>query len=81
MKKLSVRNVLKAINNYLIFFLTVGFAVSCCMMLFLNTFAKRVGLEFTAENVGVAAKITFINVILITILFGTIDYIPEPFIG
>ena len=75
MKKLSVRNVLKAINNYLIFFLTVGFAVSCCMMLFLNTFANRVGLEFTAENVGVAAKITFINVILITILFGTIDYI------
>ena len=75
MKKLSVRNVLKAINNYLIFFLTVGFAVSCCMMLFLNTFANRVGLEFTAENVGVAAKITFVNVILITILFGTIDYI------
>ena len=75
MKKLSVRNVLKAINNYLIFFLTVGFAVSCCMMLFLNTFANRVGLEFTAENVGVAAKITFVNVILITILFGTIDYV------
>ncbi len=75
MKKLSFRRVLKAINNYLIFFLTVGFAVSCCMMLFLNTFANRVGLEFTSENVGVAAKITFVNVILITILFGTIDYI------
>jgi len=74
-KKLSVRNVLKAINNYLIFFLTVGFAVSCCMMLFLNTFANRVGLEFTSDNVGVAAKLTFVNVILITILFGTIDYV------
>ena len=75
MKKLSVRNVLKAINNYLIFFLTVGFAVSCCMMLFLNTFANRVGLEFTPDNVSVAAKATFLNVVLITILFGTIDYI------
>ena len=75
MKKLSFRRVLKAINNYFIFFLTVGFSVSCCMMLFLNTFAKKVGLEFTSENVGVAAKVTFVNVILITIIFGTIDYI------
>ncbi len=73
--KLNFRRVLKAINNYLIFFLTVGFAVSCCMMLFLNTFATRVGLEFTSDNIGVAAKLTFVNVILITILFGTIDYI------
>ena len=73
--KISFRKVLKAINNYLVFFLTVGFAVSCCMMLFLNTFADGVGLEFTPDNVGVAAKATFVNVMIITFLFGTIDYI------
>lgn len=75
MKKLTFHAVLKAINNYIVFFITVGFAVSCCMMLFLNTFANTMGIQFTSENVSVAAKVTFGNVILITFLFGTIDYI------
>ena len=75
MKKLSFRQVLKAINSYVIFFLTVGFAVSCCMMLFLRVLADSMGLVLDANNVGVAAKLTFGNVLLITFLFGTADYI------
>ena len=70
-----MKRFLKAINNYVVFFLTVAFAVSCCMMLFLNTLAKTMGLEFTESNIGDAAKITFWNVLLITFLFGTIDYV------
>ena len=35
MKKLTTRQVLKTVNSYIVFFLTIGFAVSCCMMLFL----------------------------------------------
>ena len=75
MKKLSFRQVLKAVNNYVVFFLTVGFAVSCCMMLFLNVLADSMGLVLDANNIGVAAKLTFGNVLLITFLFGTADYI------
>jgi len=75
MKKLTLRQVLKTVNNYVIFFLTVGFAVGCCMMLFLNVLADSMGLVFDAENIAVAAKLTFGNVLLITLLFGTIDYI------
>lgn len=75
MKKITLHRVLQIINNYGIFFLTVGFAVSCCMMLFLNVLAKNMGLEFNEDNIAAAAKITFANVILITILFGTADYI------
>ena len=75
MKKLSFRQVLKAVNNYVIFFLTVGFAVSCCMMLFLSILADSMGLVLDANNIGVAAKLTFGNVLLITFLFGTADYI------
>jgi len=75
MKKLSFWQVLKAINSYVIFFLTVGFAVSCCMMLFLRVLADSMGLVLDANNVGVAAKLTFGNVLLITFLFGTVDYI------
>ncbi|MBQ8796688.1 MAG: HAMP domain-containing histidine kinase [Oscillospiraceae bacterium] len=75
MKKLSFRQVLKAVNSYVVFFLTVGFAVSCCMMLFLSILADSMGLVLEANNIGVAAKLTFGNVLLITFLFGTADYI------
>lgn len=75
MKKLTFRQVLRTANNYIVFFLTVGFAVSCCMMLFLNVLADSMGLTFDADNIAVAAKLTFGNVLLITFLFGTADYI------
>ena len=81
MKKLSFRQVLKAVNSYVVFFLTVGFAVSCCMMLFLRVLADSMGLELNANNIAVAAKLTFGNVLLITFLFGTDDYIRRKITG
>ena len=75
MKKPTTRQVLKTINNYVVFFLTVAFAVSCCMLLFVSTLADSMGLVFTQENIGAAAKVTFLNVLLLTLLFGTIDHI------
>ncbi len=75
MKRPKFRQVLKSINNYMVFFLTVAFAVSCCMMLFLNILAGSMGLVFDAQNIATAAKVTFGNVLLITFLFGTADYI------
>ena len=65
----------KVVNNYVVFFLVVGFAVTCCLMLFVNTLANTMGLTFNEGNIAAAAKITFGNVLLITILFGTSDYI------
>ena len=75
MKKLTFRRVLKAMNNYVVFFLLVAFAVTCCMLLFVSTLADSMGWVFTEENVATAAKLTFGNVVLITVLFGTSDYI------
>ena len=75
MKKLTFRTVLRMISSFMIFFLTIGFAVSCCMMLFLNVIAETMGLEFTAENIAAAAKITLVNVLIITTIFTWIDYI------
>ena len=75
MKKLTLRQILKAVNNYVVFFLTVAFAVSCCMMLFASTLADTMGITFNEENITAAAKVTFWNVLLLTFLFGTIDYI------
>ena len=75
MKKLTFRRALKAVNNYVLFFLTVGFTVSCCMMLFLNVLADKTELQFTADNIETAARLTFGNVGLITLLFATIDFL------
>ena len=75
MKKPSFRTLLKAVNNYVVFFLVVAFAVTCCMLLFVSILADSMGLTFTEENIATAAKLTFGNVVLITLLFGTIDYI------
>ncbi len=74
MRTPKFRQVMRAINNYVVFFLLVAFIVSCCMMLFVSTLADTMGLVFTRENIADAAKLTFGNVILITLLSGTIDY-------
>ncbi len=79
MKGLSFRRVLQAISNYAVFFLTVAFAVSCCMMLFVTTLAEDLDLELTAENISAAAKLTFLNVILLTLVFALIDYLRRRF--
>lgn len=75
MKKLTFRKVLRAVNHYAVFFLLVGFVATCCMTLFLKTLANTMGLEFDAENISAAAKITFGNVILLTFLFTAIDFL------
>jgi len=75
MKEHKSQQLLKAINNYIVFFLVVAFAVTCCMMLFLNTLASTMGLVFNGENIAAAAKLTFGNVVLITFLFSTFDLI------
>lgn len=75
MRKPKIKNILEAISSFLLFFLTVGFIVSCCMMLFVTILSDTMGLTFTSHNVSVAAKVTFLNVILITFLFKLADYI------
>ena len=75
MKKPTVKGILGAVNSFLLFFLTVGFIVSCCMMLFVSILAETTELKLTTDNIATAAKVTFWNVILITFLFKFADYI------
>jgi len=74
-KKLTFKSVLGSVSSFLLFFLTVGFIVSCCMMLFLSILADTMELTLTTDNIAAAAKITFWNVVLITFLFKFADYI------
>ncbi len=74
MRKPKFKQILRAVNNYVVFFLMVAFAVSCCMLLFVTTLANSMDLVFDKDNIAAAAKLTFGNVFLITLLFATIDY-------
>ena len=75
MKPLKFQQMLKALSRYIIFFLMVAFLISCCMMLFVTTFAGNMELALTNENLGDAAKITFLNVLLLSLLFTIGDEI------
>ncbi len=76
MKRREIFNAsLRTIYQYLIFFLLVAFLVSCTMSLFVATFSADLELELTGDNLSRAAKLTFLNVILLSVLFTAIDIV------
>lgn len=66
---------LQGIYNYFVFFLMSAFLVSCTTMLFVNVLANTIGLELTNANIQTAAKLTFLNVILLSVIYTMIDMI------
>jgi len=64
---------LRAVHHYTVIFLIVAFVVTCCTMLFVSVMARSMGIEFTEENLNTAAKLTFLNVVVISLLFTVID--------
>lgn len=75
----KLRGLLCAVNHFLIFFLLVAFVITCCMLLFVSTMSRTVGIELTSENIGSAAKLTFGNVVLLSLLFSIIDALRRRF--
>jgi len=69
----NYRKFLHGINNWFVFFLIAAFVVTCCMTLFITVMSNTLNIVLTEENISQAAKLTFGNVILISILFTVID--------
>lgn len=65
---------IKLFHYFLVFFVIVAFVITCCMMLFVTVLAYKSGIALTDENLGLAAKLTFGNVILISLVFAVIDF-------
>lgn len=59
--------------RYLMFFLVVAFVVSCSMILFLSILSETLQIELTQVNLNMAAKLTFGNVVFLSVLFTVID--------
>ena len=78
-KERKFRNILGTVSSFFIFFLLAAFVTTCCIMLFISALQDSVGREFTQSEITLAAKITMVNVVLISILMATIDYLRRKF--
>ncbi len=70
---MSIKKILHALSSWFVFFLLAAFVVTCCMTLFITVMSATLGLELTEENISSAAKLTFGNVVVISLLFTVID--------
>ena len=73
------RKFFSMISNFFIFFLLAAFVTTCCIMLFISALQDSMGREFTREEITVAAKITMLNVILLSIGMAFVDHIRRKF--
>lgn len=73
------RNVISAFSNFFVFFLLAAFVTTCCIMLFISALEESVGREFTQSEITLAAKITMVNVVLISMAMASIDYLRRKF--
>lgn len=75
MKGATTKKLLKAIQHFFIFFLLVSFVITCCLTLFLTALSGSLSITFTDETLGVAAKLTMLNVLLLSLIFTILDAI------
>ncbi len=71
--KPSVKRTLLILWNFICFFALTAFLITCCIMLFMQVMADNMGLVYTNENIRLAAKVTFWNIIFLSAVFTVID--------
>lgn len=69
------RIVLDVFLTFLVFFVLVAFLITCCSMLFIQTMETQMDIELTSEHIQLAAKLTFVNVLLLSAALAVGDYI------
>ena len=73
------RRLMPALRSYFIFFTLTGFIITCCLLLFLHTISIETGVSYTESGISLAAKLTFLNAMLLSLLFTVIDGIRRRF--
>lgn len=75
----KLRRLLFSIRSYILFFLSMSFVITCCMLLFLKTLDDTVHIAYTEETIRSAAVLTFGNVLLLSMLCTVIDVVRRKF--
>ncbi|MBD5080634.1 MAG: HAMP domain-containing histidine kinase [Ruminococcaceae bacterium] len=78
-KESRFKRAFSSLWRYAVFFLLMSFVVTCCMLLFLEIVSGVRGEELTKEEIELAAKATFLNVILLSLICTVIDGIRRQF--
>lgn len=71
----KIRKWLGSLYSFLLFFIMVAFITTSCMMLFLNTMARALNIEFSAETISFAARVTLGNVIFLSFIITAVHRI------
>lgn len=74
-KDTRFQRVLSTVSNFFVFFLLAAFVTTSCIMLFVSTMEGSIGRHFTEEEIALAAKITMLNVVLLSIGMAAVDYL------
>lgn len=75
----TLKAVLRIVSRYFTFFILVAFVITSCLLVFANALSDSLGVTFTSENISTAAKLTFCNVIAISLIFTAVDEIRRRF--
>ena len=74
-----MKKILSTVSSFFVFFLLAAFVTTCCIMLFINLLQGSIGRDFTQEEITVAAKVTMLNVVLLSVGMALIDYFRRKF--
>ncbi len=69
----------KILYTFIMFFIICAFLVTCTTMLFVSILSKTLEIEMTLEILATAAKLTFLNVVFLSVLFTFIDLLRRHF--
>lgn len=72
-------NLKSGIATFFVFLLLVAFVVTCCFLLFLTIMQDELTIPLTEIHLQLAAKLTFANILLLSLLLSTFDSLRRHF--
>ncbi len=72
-KKVHFPRWTRGLHHWIVFFCLAAFVTTCGLMLFVSTLSVSLDITFTREHLKTAAKLTFANVLFISLLFTLVD--------
>ena len=75
----KARRAFAAINRYVLFFLLIAFVITASIMLFFTITTEVMDITLTENDISIAAKLTFINVIFLSVIVTVINELRRKF--
>ena len=75
MKRKPTHAVLSWAATFLVFSTLMSFVVTCCFFLFIRVMTDSMGVTLAKAHIELAAKLTFVNVLFLSLLFSVIDLV------